>query len=69
MKLDMNYTNDEVKTKTENICIPGSGTIHTILKHKRYFSDLKSIKTVINTVSGPIDLIEGINKGLSLIHI
>ena len=40
MKLDMDYSNDEVKTKIGDICIPDSDTTHTILKHKRYFSDL-----------------------------
>ena len=62
MKLDMDYSNDEVKTKTGDICIPDSGTTHTILKHKRYFSDLKSTKAIINTISGHIDLIEGTGK-------
>ena len=63
MKLDMDYSNDEVKIKTRDICIPGSGTTHTILKHKRYFSDLKPTKAIINTISGPVDLIEGTGKG------
>ena len=62
MKLDMDYSNDEVKTKTGDICIPDSGTTHTILKHKRYFSDLKPTKAIINTISGPVDLIEGTGK-------
>lgn len=44
------------------ICIPDSGTTHTILRNKRYFSDLKSTKIVVNTISGPTDLIEGIGK-------
>ena len=63
MKFDMDYSNDEVKTKTGDICILDSHTTHIILKHKRYFSDLKSTKAIINTISCPIDLIEGINKG------
>jgi len=62
MKLDMDYSNDEVKTKTREICIPDSGTTHTILKHKRYFSELKPTKAIINTISGPVDLIEGTGK-------
>ena len=39
-----------------------SGTIHTILKHKRYFSNLKPTKVIINTISGHVDLIEGTGK-------
>ena len=62
MKLGMDYSNDELKTKTGDICIPDSGTTHNILKHKRYFSDLKSTKAIINIISGPIDLIEGTGK-------
>ena len=65
MKLDMDYYNDEIKTKTEDICIPDSGTTHTILKHKRYFSDLKPTKSIINTISGPVDLIEELVKPAS----
>ena len=42
-----------------DICIPDSGTTHTILKSKKYFTVLKSTKAVINTISGPADLIEG----------
>ncbi|XP_056844750.1 retrovirus-related Pol polyprotein from transposon TNT 1-94 isoform X2 [Raphanus sativus] len=44
------------------VCIPDSGTTHTILKDKRYFSNLKSAKMTVNTISGPTDLIEGIGK-------
>ena len=58
----MDYTNDKVKIKTGDICIPDSGTTHTILKHKRYFSDLKPTKTIINIISCPVELIEGTDK-------
>ena len=58
----MDYTNDEVKTKTGDICIPDNGTMYTILKYKSYFSYLKPTKVIINTISGPVDLIEGTSK-------
>ena len=48
MKLDMDYTNDRVKIKIGDICIPDSGTTHIIRKDKRYFSDLKPTKEIIN---------------------
>ena len=54
-------SNDEVKTKSGEICIPDSGTTHTILKYKRYFSNLKTTK-VINTISGLVHLIEESGK-------
>ncbi|KAL6553665.1 hypothetical protein OROGR_007507 [Orobanche gracilis] len=41
-----------------DICIPDSGTTHTILKNKKYFTEVQSTKAVINTISGPADLIE-----------
>ena len=50
----MDYTGD--------ICIPDSGTTHTILKCEKYFSYLKPTKAIINTISGPADLIEGTGK-------
>ena len=62
MKFDMDYSNDEVKTKTGDICILDSDTTHIIFKHTRYFSDLKPTKVIINTISGPVDLIEGTDK-------
>ena len=39
-----------------------SDTMHTILMYKRYFSDLKSTKTIINIILGLIDLSEGTDK-------
>ena len=65
----MDYSNDEVKIKTGDICIPDSGTTHTILKHKRYFLDLKSIKAIINTISGPVGLNERTDKTVSYCQI
>ena len=50
----MDYTGD--------ICISDSGTTHTIHKCEKYFSYLKSTKTIINTISSPTDLIEGTGK-------
>lgn len=43
----------------KDICIPDNGTTLTILKSKKYFTKIFSTKGVINTISGPADLIEG----------
>src|SRR4051812_41851084 len=43
----------------KDICIPDSGTTHTILKSKKYFTEINPTKGIINTISGPADLIEG----------
>lgn len=34
-------------------------TTHTILQNKKYFSNLNLIKVNMNTISSPVDLIEG----------
>ncbi|WZZ50510.1 hypothetical protein YC2023_050617 [Brassica napus] len=59
----MDITNGtSTKINTKDICIPDSGTTHTILKHRKYFSELKLTNITVNTISGPADLIEGIGK-------
>ena len=50
------------KVNTGDIYILNSGTMHTILKFKKYFSSLKPTKTLINTISNPIDLVEGTGR-------
>ena len=49
------------------VCIPDSGTTHTILRDKRYFLELKPTKTIVNTISGPVDLIKGCGKAQFLL--
>ncbi|GAA0169529.1 hypothetical protein LIER_23992 [Lithospermum erythrorhizon] len=44
--------------RVKDICISDSGMIYTILKSKKYFVDIRPTKAVINTISGPADLIE-----------
>ena len=43
-----------------DICIFDNGTTHTILKDKKNFSKIKPTRTVVNTITGHVDLIEGI---------
>ena len=43
--LDMEHVKD--------ICIPDSGTTHTILKSKKYFTKINPTKGVINIISDP----------------
>ena len=64
MKFAMEHIYDgaDFKVNTGDLCILDSGTTHTILKHKKYFSDLKPTKAIINTILGSIDLIEGYGK-------
>jgi hypothetical protein len=43
----------------KDICIPDSGTTHTILKSKKHFTKIFLTKGLINTISCPANLIEG----------
>ena len=43
-------------------CLLDSGTTHTILKNREYFSDLKLLQANVNTISGTTKLIEGTGK-------
>ena len=43
-------------------CLLDSGTTHTILKNKEYFSDLKMFQASVHTISGSTNLIEGAGK-------
>ena len=45
-----------------DLCIPDSGTTHTILKNRDYFCEIKPTKAVVKIISGLVDLIEGIGK-------
>ena len=60
--MEHTYEGANFKVNTKDLCILNSGTTHSILKHKKYFSDPKPIKTIINIISGPTDLIEGYGK-------
>ena len=40
-------------------CLVDCDTTHTILRDKKYFSNLTLVQSNVNTISGPIDLIKG----------
>ena len=48
-------------------CLVDSGTIHTILKCKEYFSQLSPAETHISTISGTNILIEGSRRAYILL--
>ena len=50
----------EVGTKEK--CLLDSGTTHTILKNKEYFSKLTIFQENVSTISGTTKLIEGFEK-------
>ena len=55
------------KDNIGDLCIPDSGTTHTILKNRDYFSEIKPTEAVVKIISGPVDLIEGIGKAKFLL--
>ncbi len=61
-KFGMEYFKTKCKSKFGDFCIPDSGTTHTILKSEEYYIKLKLTKANVYTISGPVDLIEGIGK-------
>jgi hypothetical protein len=46
-------------TSIRDECLVDSGITNTILKSKKYFSQLSPVETHVNTISGISNLIEG----------
>ena len=53
---------DQFENGVKYQCLLDSGTTHTILKHKEYFSELKMVKADVTTISKTTNLIEGYEK-------
>ena len=51
----------------EDLCLVDSGTTNTILKGKKYFSQLHLGETNIHTISGTTNLIEGSGRACILL--
>ena len=49
------------------ICLADSAITHTILRNKMYFLNLNLIKVNVNTISGPVDLIEGTGRAMIIL--
>ena len=52
----------------ENVCLLDSATTHTILKEKKYFSNLVMKMAYVNTILGSTKLIEGSGRVTLLLH-
>ena len=48
-----------VSRNDDDICLADSATTHTILRNKKYFSNLTLVKAKVNTITGSTDAIEG----------
>ncbi|KAJ9539494.1 hypothetical protein OSB04_032227 [Centaurea solstitialis] len=53
---------DCLKINDEDICLVDSGSTHTVLKKKGYFSHLTPQKANISTISGVVNIIDGFGK-------
>ena len=62
VKFNMSSTGAKHQVNVGDLCIADSGSTHTILKNKEYFSKFVPTKAVIHLISGPADLIEGTGK-------
>ena len=51
----------------EDACLVDCATTHTILRDKKYFSNLTLVPFNVQTISGPIDLIKGSGRATILL--
>jgi hypothetical protein len=54
-------------TSIRDECLVNSGTTNTILKSKKYFSQLSPVETHVNTISDINNLIEGSGRAYILL--
>jgi hypothetical protein len=55
-------------TSIRDECLVDSGTTNTILKSKKYFSQLSLVEIRVNIISGISNLIEGSGRAYILLH-
>ena len=58
----MTFSNYYSKVNYKNLCLADSVITHTILKGKKYCSQLTIVEATVNTISGLADLIEGYGR-------
>ena len=57
--MDLSHTLVHHMTSNVDACLVDCATTHTILCDKKYFSNISLVKSNVNTISGPVDLIQG----------
>ena len=57
--MDLSHTLVHHTTSNVDACLPNCATTHIILRDKKYFSNISMGKSNVNTISGPVDLIQG----------
>ena len=64
--MDLSHTLVHHTTSNVDACLANCATTHTILCDKKYFSNISLVKSNVNTILGPIDLIQS-SKRASII--
>ena len=49
------------------ICLVDSATTHTILLDQKYFSHITLVEANVNTILGPVDLIDGSGRATTML--
>ena len=57
--MDLSHTLIHHATSNVDAYIADCATTHTILHYKKLFSNLSLVKSNVNIISGPVDLIQG----------
>ena len=57
--MDLSHTLVHHTTSNVDACLADYATTHTILCDKKYFSNISLVKSNVNTISGPVDLVQG----------
>ena len=66
--MDSSHAINKPNINGGDICLTDSVRTHTILRHKQYFSNIKMMKTKVNTISGSTDLIEGSKRANIMLY-
>lgn len=61
--------NNDTSTSNEDMCLVDSAITHTILKNKRYFSNLVSRKTDVSTISETSKITDGSGRENVLLRV
>ena len=60
--MDLSHTLVHHTTSNVNACLTDCATTHTILRDKKYFSNISLVKSNVNTILGLVDLIQGFGR-------
>ena len=65
--MDLSYTLVHQTTSNVDTCLADCATTHTIFHDKKYFSNISVVKSNVNTISGPVNLIQGSGRTIIIL--